>query len=101
MTERWTIEQFEPQQATRFRWHAASLGLRPLELIEVKRLGASRAGSSSVERAPFSLVFRDSTADVLPQSIYRLEHETLGTLEIFLVPIGPDEQGMRYQAIFT
>lgn len=101
MTQRWTIEQFEPQQATRFQWHAAAWGVRPLELIEVKRLGASRVGNTPAVRAPFSLIFRDSTADALPQSIYRLEHDQLGTLEIFLVPIGPDEQGMRYQAVFT
>jgi hypothetical protein len=35
------------------------------------------------------------------QRIYRVEHVELGTIEIFLVPIGPDEVGQRYEAIFT
>jgi hypothetical protein len=37
----------------------------------------------------------------LPQRIYRLEHAALDPLEIFIVPIGPDAEGMRYQAVFT
>jgi hypothetical protein len=37
----------------------------------------------------------------LPQHIYALEHTSLGKLELFLVPIGPDERGMRYQAVFV
>ncbi|MFO0819047.1 MAG: hypothetical protein U1A77_13960 [Pirellulales bacterium] len=101
MPERWTIEHFEPQQATRFQWHAAALGVRPLELIEVKRLRVNRVGGSPAEREPFSLIFRDHSANALPQSTYRLDHDQLGTMEIFLVPIGLDEQGMRYQAVFT
>jgi hypothetical protein len=30
-----------------------------------------------------------------------VRHAQLGAMEIFLVPIGPDEGGMRYEAIFT
>jgi hypothetical protein len=29
-----------------------------------------------------------------------MEHEEIGALDIFLVPIGPDEEGPRYEAIF-
>ena len=37
----------------------------------------------------------------MPQLIYSLEHATLGTLEVFLVPVGPDAVGMRYDAVFS
>ena len=37
----------------------------------------------------------------LPQGTYPMEHETLGRLEVFLVPLGPDAQGMRYEAVFN
>jgi hypothetical protein len=37
----------------------------------------------------------------LPQRIYRVEHGELGAMEIFLVPIGPDEVAHRYEAVFT
>jgi hypothetical protein len=30
-----------------------------------------------------------------------MEHAAIGTFELFLVPIGPDREGMRYEAIFT
>jgi hypothetical protein len=35
------------------------------------------------------------------QQIVPLEHDTMGRLDIFLVSIGPDEQGMQYEAIFS
>jgi len=59
--------------------------------------GPVRAGG----RRPFSLIFRSPPAAPLPQRIYRLQHEELGPLDLFLVPIGPDEAGMCYEAVFT
>lgn len=69
----------------------------PLELVEVHSQGAPPSG----RRQPFSLVFRGPRQPVLPQQIYALTNETLGRLEIFLVPIGPDEAGLRYEAVFA
>ncbi|WP_234907812.1 MULTISPECIES: hypothetical protein [Ensifer] len=54
-----------------------------------------------MRRAPFSLVFRSSSAIVLPQQIYRLRNASLGALEIFLVPVARDKQGIVYQAVFN
>ncbi len=70
-----------------------------LMLIEAKTLGTAR--SEGAARDPFSLIFRGPPTPVLPQAICQLEHEDLGVLEIFLVPVGPDSEGMRYEAIFT
>ncbi|MGC3988450.1 MAG: hypothetical protein QM796_01950 [Chthoniobacteraceae bacterium] len=52
-------------------------------------------------RAPFSLTFRGPSGLYLPQGIYRLEHEAMGALEIFLVPIAPDAQGSHFEAVFN
>jgi hypothetical protein len=30
-----------------------------------------------------------------------MEHEEIGAFDIFLVPIGPDEEGLCYEAIFN
>jgi len=38
---------------------------------------------------------------ILPQRIYRVEHDAIGVCEIFLVPLTPDADGARYQAVFT
>ena len=72
------------------------------ELIEVTNLTA-RGGphAANRDRAPFSLVFRAPPETMLPQQIFAVEHDDMGILEIFLVPIGPDHEGMRYEAIFT
>jgi hypothetical protein len=37
----------------------------------------------------------------MPQRIHPVEHDRLGRFELFLVPVGPDHIGMRYEAIFT
>ena len=49
----------------------------------------------------FSLVFRGAMEPVLEQRIYTLENDNLGSLEIFMVPIGPDNSGMCYEAVFA
>jgi hypothetical protein len=49
----------------------------------------------------FSLVFRSSAPGHLPQGIYRLDHEAMGAMELFLVPIGPRGGGMCYEAVFN
>lgn len=74
-------------------------GVVGLTLIEANPLGS--AGGHGAGRAPFSLIFRGPSAPVLPQAIYRLEQEEMGGVEIFLVPVGPASEGMRYEAIFT
>jgi hypothetical protein len=89
-----TAEDFRPHLGTRF---AMPGGPFESELIEVDDLGAARAGGL---RAPFSVVFRGPLEPFLPQGIHRLEHEALGALDLFLVPVGPDEAGMRYEAVF-
>jgi hypothetical protein len=53
-------------------------------------------------------VFRGPLEPILPQGIYRLEHEHLGALELFIVPIGPNKNAnsaegptaMLYEAVF-
>jgi hypothetical protein len=52
-------------------------------------------------RRGFSLVFQSAEAGHLRQGTYPLEHAQLGTLELFLVPIGPKDGGMRYEAVFN
>ena len=63
-----------------------------VELVEVTEIPREPGG-----RAPFSLVFRGGPNPPLPQRIYRVEHDELGAIEIFLVPIASD----RYEAVFT
>ena len=75
---------------------------------ELADVSENPSGPPSATRTPFSVVFRGPLEPVLPQGIHHVEHEQFGTLELFIVPIGPDEpsaQGeaptaMRYEAVF-
>lgn len=69
-----------------------------LALAEVKRLGHRRADAP---RDPFSLLFRGLPGLHLPQGIHRLEHASLGALEIFITQIGDGPQGSLFEAVFT
>ena len=44
---------------------------------------------------------RAGGADAAAGAPTRVDHADLGELEMFLVPIGPDADGMRYQAVFA
>ena len=52
-------------------------------------------------RPPFALFFVASEPRVMPQQLYRIEHEALGTMSIFLVPVAKDNSGVTYQATFN
>jgi hypothetical protein len=43
----------------------------------------------------FSLVFRGSSEAALEQRTYQVEHETLGNFPLFLVPLGPSDDGAQ------
>ena len=57
--------------------------------------------SSDRARECYSLVFYGPSNPALPQRIYRLAHDEVGEVEIFLVPIGPQKDGFGYEAIFN
>lgn len=69
-----------------------------LVLAEVSVLGEAPAADG---RAPFSLTFSGPAEPLLAQQIVPLEHAALGRVELFLVPIGRDGDGARYEAVFT
>lgn len=64
------------------------------KLVEAKPLGEARD-------RPFALLFRVEEGPILAQKIYPIEHDRLGRLDLFLVPVGPDEVGMQYEAVFS
>ena len=50
---------------------------------------------------PFSLLLRGPKSPALPQATYALRHPRLGAIELFLVPVAQDAQGIRYEALFN
>lgn len=94
------IESFQNLADDRFRLAVPGQAILELRLSEVGALSPATAPPGS-PRAPFSLLFHGPATPWADQGTYRLDHAVLGELELFLVPLGPDAEGMRYEAIFT
>jgi hypothetical protein len=94
-----TAESFEPHLGTDFAVPSTADDATPvvLRLVEVERYPTQ---PHAPRPDPFSLLFTSDA--VLDQRIHRLDHEAIGSLEIFLVPIGPGADGrLRYEAVFN
>jgi hypothetical protein len=87
-----TAADFAELRGDRFRIVPDDVSPFEVELVEVTEIPREPGG-----RAPFSLTFQGGPNPPLPQRIYRVEHDALGAIEIFLVPIAAD----RYEAVFT
>jgi hypothetical protein len=72
-------------------------GLEPyaLNLVEVAE------GYSTPKQEQFSLRFRGDPASIYPQRIYTINHDSMGEFELFLVPVGRDDSGTFYEAVFN
>jgi hypothetical protein len=90
-----SVGDFSPHLDTIFDMQAPG-GTIALKLAEATASGQSRRASGS-----FSLLFVAPAGPWLPQAIYPLQHKALGSMEIFLVPIGPVPGGNGYQAVFA
>jgi hypothetical protein len=89
------IGDFTPHLEATFDMQTAG-GVVPLKLAKV-----DPAGDSGRNGGAFSLIFVAPEGPWLPQGMYPVQHPVLGTMEIFLVPVGPASGGNGYQAIFT
>ena len=96
-----TVEIFQPRIGETFQIRPRPDTDISAELIEARSLGEPGRATASKRRIPFALSFRTNLSPVLPQRIYEVVHDEMGTYEIFLVPVGPDGKGMVYEAIFT
>lgn len=91
-----TLATFEPLVGDAFMLEGATDDPLPCTLQS-----ATPAGEQPSGRQPFGLIFIGPAQPILPQAIYRLTHAQLGALEIFIVPLGRDETGTTYQAVFA
>ena len=88
-------EQFKEQVHEAFRCQI--LDGREVEL----RLEAVEEHVSTATHENFSIIFRGPADMPAEQCVYRLENETLGTFDVFLVPISKDADGMTLEAVFN
>jgi len=105
MTERLTRASFAGHEGTTFTAiqmgfaGAADREIPPVALTLTEVEDRSRIGVEA-----FSCIFHGPKAQEMGQATCRLAHETMGELELFLVPIldpGSDGTTVCYQAVFN
>ncbi len=100
MLDKLQSSDFLPSLNTIFRIHLD--GMADPVSLELVRVAEAGPRSRPEARQSFSLTFLGPVSpQYLIQHIYRLEHDQLGALEIFLVPLGPEQGRMKYEAIFN
>jgi len=65
------------------------------------RLAELTDGKAAPGYELFSLFFHGPPAPRLDQATYTMEHPALGTVVLFLVPVGALPSGIRYEALFN
>jgi hypothetical protein len=99
-----TVEHFESCVGQVFTIHYDPEQTLETTLAEVIKLGPEPpADKPSKRRRAFSVLFQGPMTPIMQQGIYTIDNSTLGSLDIFIVPLGPDseQQGIQYEAIFT
>lgn len=97
-----TYDDFAGREGERFDASAGGPTVVPLVLTEaVESSLPGGSGPQGQQRRQFDLVFRGPAAPVHPQGTYLVTHADLGELELFLVPLSQDDDGVRYQAAFA
>ena len=76
---------------------AEAPGGAPMEL----RLVSADLHTDTEQQHGFALVFRGPHDPALGQGLYALQHEALGALSLFLVPVGMEADGRLYEAVFN
>lgn len=95
MVEKLTKEMFSENVNTKFRIQTGDAASIETELVEFKEF------NMSPRQEQFSLLFLGPPDIFLQQNLYRVEHDKIGTFDLFLVPVRKDEGGLYYEAVFN
>jgi hypothetical protein len=95
VSELLTKEAFAENLNTKFRVPLESPDAVELELIEVME------ARSTSRQQQFSVFFRGPLEYGLQQGTYQMEHEKMGKIDLFIVPVGREADGLHYEAVFN
>lgn len=90
-----TKDEFSGQVGSVFRARSADGAETDLKLVDLEELVANEVQEN------FTLLFV-AAGDTPPvQGMYRMSHEQLGGMEIFIVPVKKDDKGVYFEAVFN
>lgn len=91
--------QFSQHLNTKFIVSTGSDKPPELELVDVVVRKNEPTEQAGMER--FSIFFYGPANFFLPQATYELTHPEMGSFVIFLVSLGQEERGFKYEAVFN
>lgn len=99
MSEFQSEEEFKQHLNTPFRVQVNAPKQIDLTLVAVEPRPSESTEQQGMER--FSVFFLGSPEFLLPQTTYRLTHPQMGEFDIFLVAVGKEPEGYRYEAVYN
>jgi hypothetical protein len=93
-----TREKFLPHLGSEFQVDVNGVA-RDCKLIEISPANTLRAPKATY--TAFTLLFEAHAAYKFESQIYKIKHATLGTMEIFLSPVGDTKKKAYLEAAFT
>jgi hypothetical protein len=99
MSDFQTEEEFQKHLNTPFRLQVNAPKPIDLTLVAVESRPSDATEEQGMER--FSVFFLGSPEFLLPQSMYRLAHPEMGEFDVFLVAVGSEDGGYRYEAVYN
>lgn len=96
MQDTFTFEQFQrfENDTVELRVNGLTLSATIVEVTAMPKHG-------DAQRTPFSIILVSDDNENHGQQMYTMVHSTIGDVELFLVPLGPKDSGMSYEAVFT
>ena len=95
MAEEFEHARFLENLNAKFRLSLEAGASAELELAEVSDL------KTGPGQEWFSIVLREGSERILPQRTYQVDSDTMGSMEIFIVPIRKTDEGVFYEAVFN
>ncbi len=97
------LDQLQASDFIDLKDSVLSIRFSPEVTLDARLIDVSEVnGDSPLSRNPFHLVLQTQQKDeYYRQNIYTLIHPTKGDLELFMVPLGGDGKGMRYEVVFS
>jgi hypothetical protein len=81
-----------------FRFRKDAFDVVDLELVE-----ATDTGPTNIDPTAecFSLLFKGPVTSPLQQGTYLVQNEAIGEFHLFIVPVYPDRDALKYEAVFN
>jgi hypothetical protein len=99
-----TLETAQPLVNTVFQVIVDEGSTLEMKLIDAAPFDLPRRpprGSKQPKRAPFALYFLGPYDPILPQRMYDFRSAATNIEGLFIVPVGRDEEGTEYEAVFS